>query len=174
MARDLKTEREQLRGLFERGGATCPRCEYDLTGLDSNWCPECGGLLSPRKLRRQMRRQGNWSDADDTHRDSFFHVELNSRVVMLAVLGPMLLAWPFVQAFAPSPLLRWSPNGQADRMMIALGYFVFWINLILPVTIARKPRGRPELAEAILRFAEWAGWAFVALQSLEYAAALIA
>lgn len=33
------------RELFNRDGATCPECGYDLRGLDSARCPECGANL---------------------------------------------------------------------------------------------------------------------------------
>ncbi len=35
------------RGLSWPGGGTCPKCGYDITGIDSARCPECG-----TKLRR--------------------------------------------------------------------------------------------------------------------------
>ncbi len=36
------------RGLAWPGGGTCPKCGYDITGVDSPRCPECGTKLPPR------------------------------------------------------------------------------------------------------------------------------
>lgn len=36
------------RGLAWPGGGTCHKCGYDITGIDSARCPECGTKLLPR------------------------------------------------------------------------------------------------------------------------------
>jgi hypothetical protein len=36
------------RGLAWPGGGTCHRCGYDVTGIESARCPECGAKLLPR------------------------------------------------------------------------------------------------------------------------------
>ena len=36
------------RGLSWPGGGTCPKCGYDITGLTSSRCPECGTKLPAR------------------------------------------------------------------------------------------------------------------------------
>lgn len=36
------------RGLAWHGGGTCPKCGYDITGIESSRCPECGTKLLPR------------------------------------------------------------------------------------------------------------------------------
>lgn len=33
-------------------GLRCPQCEYNLTGLTENRCPECGSAFDPEELRR--------------------------------------------------------------------------------------------------------------------------
>ncbi len=37
------------RGLAWPGGGTCHKCGYDITGVDSARCPECGTKLPARK-----------------------------------------------------------------------------------------------------------------------------
>ncbi len=36
------------RGLAWPGGGTCHKCGYDITGVDSSRCPECGTKLPPK------------------------------------------------------------------------------------------------------------------------------
>jgi hypothetical protein len=43
------------RGLAWPGGGTCPKCGYDITGLESSRCPECGTKL-PAKGPGQEKR----------------------------------------------------------------------------------------------------------------------
>jgi hypothetical protein len=43
------------RGLAWPGGGTCHKCGYDLTGVDSSRCPECGTKL-PAKSPEQAKR----------------------------------------------------------------------------------------------------------------------
>jgi predicted RNA-binding Zn-ribbon protein involved in translation (DUF1610 family) len=35
---------------------TCPSCHYNLTGLSSNRCPECGQIFNWRSVRRRAGR----------------------------------------------------------------------------------------------------------------------
>jgi hypothetical protein len=35
-------------------GLRCPRCDYNLTGLPENICPECGAAFDPEELRRRL------------------------------------------------------------------------------------------------------------------------
>ena len=37
-------------------GLKCPRCEYDLRGLEGNVCPECGEEFDPIYLRGRVRK----------------------------------------------------------------------------------------------------------------------
>lgn len=49
----------------ESAGIACPFCEYDLTGLQSHRCPECGRWFDPRTVAidadRLFRRRAWWA-----------------------------------------------------------------------------------------------------------------
>lgn len=53
----LRARAETSRRLHATNGRLCPRCHYDLSGLDSSAsCPECGDSYSPAALAAVWRR----------------------------------------------------------------------------------------------------------------------
>jgi len=58
-ASEPSSDRELLRAYLADRDAACPVCGYNLRGLDSQKCPECGATLDWRALSAGLKR-GPW------------------------------------------------------------------------------------------------------------------
>src|SRR5262249_13076045 len=85
-----------LRGRRRGDGQYCRRCSYDLAGLSSQRCPECGNELSAPGAVVVGRR-------------SIRITPLAAGLLLLLVAAPVLVGTA-TSAFAPSDLWPWAPT----------------------------------------------------------------
>ncbi|MBI4580020.1 MAG: hypothetical protein HY718_09985 [Planctomycetes bacterium] len=99
----------------------CLKCEYDLTGLTSRHCPECGSAFKPYEIWVANRRK---------QADLYFRTPAYVPYGVLAAL--MLLALPVIRdnplVLVPFGLLpvyeaaahwfRWDPSGSRTIMIV--------------------------------------------------------
>jgi len=71
-------------------GLYCPTCEYPLTGLPENRCPECGTTFDPAELRRKLSTEpqpvlpwGEWRTR------GFWRAFTQTWAAVVFIVGPM-------------------------------------------------------------------------------------
>ncbi len=85
----------------------CPVCDYNLTGLPENRCPECGGHFDPADLRRLGRRSSK----------------------RIGTTGALLLNfWPALVGVPALMLVGGSLGRRVSDGMVAIGLFIIAIN----------------------------------------------
>jgi hypothetical protein len=127
-------------------GLRCPRCEYNLTGLTENRCPECGTAFDPEELRRILAGQWGpipgWDDRGGAH-------------ILVAFARVCWTIWFAPGAFARRfPLCHDRYSATAFRWLArAVAVGIFWITpVILYVAMGGFPGKARHLAPAILVF----------------------
>lgn len=107
-------------------GATCRHCGYDLTGLKSPRCPECGKLLTPRSRSAPSRE------------------EISREVARHEYMKPVLMTVTCLPLLMLVDVLRYSPEGAVAALiavavllpvatLVFLGCCVLWIGFDAPI-----------------------------------------
>lgn len=109
------------------GELLCPECGYDMKGLATNTCPECGEKVSPERMRIARREREQKS----------MYVWLYLTPILLTLGGTGLAVWQsdamgmpieaYFLVFAVEVVLA---------MMIYVGCGVTWIGFAVPIPVA--------------------------------------
>lgn len=76
----------------------CLKCDYDLQGNESGFCPECGASASTWRLVRHYEKLEAARSARATKARELAQTVLGIAVVILAAVPTMPLGWPFTVA----------------------------------------------------------------------------
>lgn len=108
-----------------KSGMTCAKCGYDMTGLPSPRCPECGTVVIA-KNRRAYDREESRRIAIETYRTPLLMLGIGGGILFLTAL--------FTAGFAGAAILMLS---YAVQVPIGLAVFLFccmlWIGFDAPI-----------------------------------------
>lgn len=130
-------ELEQIRGRRDWRipvPPTCPNCEYNLTGLPNNRCPECGQIFNWTIVRRRAGRI--WS-AINTLRNA----DRDSKAGLKIVLAGYALLFPFLWGNFMTCFIR-AVAGAAGLLAVVLGSEALHISRV-PVWARCHIEGQP-------------------------------
>ncbi|NOX58554.1 MAG: hypothetical protein GXP29_06810, partial [Planctomycetes bacterium] len=113
-------------------GMACPSCEYNLTGITSDRCPECGHLLQWEEIRRELDLTRN---RPGTHWERYRGL-LKPVGFVITALRVAMLPWRFAQELPSRPAIR-----------PAVGFFAI---CLLVLTLVMVVTGKASLENATM------------------------
>ncbi len=107
------------------GGLRCPHCDYNLTGLNENRCPECGNSFEPEELRNRLAYITpspirGWDDGLHSWPVAFVWM------CLLTWFAPWRVGSAFPQCYCrrSAAVFRWAALLIAMGLALALGWLV--------------------------------------------------
>ena len=104
----------------------CPHCDYNLTGLPENRCPECGEPFDPEELLSRLRR---------------YREPIGGVVYTACVLGPAVILFPVGVLLTACGLTSWI------RIWIVIHMTLWTVCFTLRIAVVISRRMHVQAAE---------------------------